>query len=82
MARARRCACSAVSTIGTRTVWQPMSSTCLTIQFSSVGRRMTGAAPPAPIACSWASMERRSLGACSPSITSQSKPAPASSSAL
>ena len=50
----------------------------------SPDRRATPARPPRPggrIAWSWASTVRRSLGACSVSMTSTSKPAPAQISA-
>ena len=58
------------------------SSTCLTITGSFHGTRTTGCDGYGAIACSCARIVGTVFGACSPSISSQSKPAPATTSAL
>ena len=77
-----RRACSAVSTIGTSRFCAPMSSSCLMQCTSPLTARTTGCDRYGATACSAASVVRRSFGACSPSTSSQSKPAVALISAM
>ena len=74
-------ACAADSTIGISSTSTPRSSSCLISTGSPTGGLTTGVTGYGATACSCARIERRSFGACSLSMSSQSTPDPAQISA-